>query len=199
MNWICLIWIHFREVAMQPVLNQQKLKALVYYIEVPFLFNFSKVFKFSSWKVLLNYLPEIREPVRKFLVSLRDWPVSKQWFALMLYWSLSFIGANGLQLTAAHFVQKESWRVARTPPTVLENSGRVGRLQREQSAVQRVPMRSLVISQRCKVFLDNAVLIFRTLFHTLTVSAATKDPAFSYGGVSSVANSMIGLIHNSLP
>ena len=62
---------------MQPVLNQQKLKALVYYIEVPFLFNFSKVFKFSSWKVLLNYLPEIREPIRKFLVSLRDWPVSK--------------------------------------------------------------------------------------------------------------------------
>ena len=47
-----------REVAMQPVLDQQKLKVLVYYIEV-----------------LLNYLPGLREPVRKFLVSLRDWPV----------------------------------------------------------------------------------------------------------------------------
>ena len=110
---------------------------------------------------------------------------------------LSFVGANGLQLTTAHFVQEESWRVARTPPTVLENSGRVGRLQREQSAVQRISVRSLVISQRCKVFLDNAVLIFRTLFHTLTVSAASKDPAFPYGGVSSVANSMIGLTHYS--
>ena len=83
---------------------------------------------FSSVKVLLNYLPEIREPIRKFLVSLRDWPVSKQWFALMLHWSLSFVGANGLQLTTAHFIQEESWRAARTPPTVLENSGRVGRM-----------------------------------------------------------------------
>ena len=84
--------------------------------------------EFSSLKVLLNYLPEIREPIRKFLVSLRDWPVSKQWFALMLHWSLLFVGANGLQLTAAHLVQEESWRAARTPPTVLENSGRVGRM-----------------------------------------------------------------------
>ena len=32
----------------------------------------------------------------------------------------------------------------------------------------------------------------RTLFHALSVNAAAKDPAFVYGGVSSVANSMIG-------
>ena len=40
LRWICLIWIHFREVAMQPVLNQQKLKALVYYIEVTIFVKF---------------------------------------------------------------------------------------------------------------------------------------------------------------
>ena len=113
----------------------------------------------------------------------------------MLQWCLLFVGANGLQLTAAHFVQEESGRAARTPPTVLENSGRVGRMQREQSAVQRVSLRSLVISQDNHI--KKIVPIFRTLFHTLTVSAASKDPAFPYGGVSSVANSMIGLVHNS--
>ena len=32
---------------------------------------------FLFCKVLLNYLPGIRGPVKKFLVSLRDWPVSK--------------------------------------------------------------------------------------------------------------------------
>ena len=30
-------------------------------------------------KVLLNYFPGIRDPVKKFLVSLRDWPVSEQY------------------------------------------------------------------------------------------------------------------------
>ena len=70
----------FREVAMQPVLDQQKLKTLVYYIEVVqhFALPFPFPWIFSSFvKVLLNYLPGIRDPVRKFLVSLRDWPVSK--------------------------------------------------------------------------------------------------------------------------
>ena len=70
----------FREVAMQPVLDQQKLKTLVYYIEVVqhFALPFPFPWIFSSFvKVLLNYLPGIRDPVRKFLVSLRDWPVGK--------------------------------------------------------------------------------------------------------------------------
>ena len=67
---------------MQPVLDQQKLKALVYYIEV---YNYLETISqfFLSFhcekKVLLNYFPGIRDPVKKFLVSLRDWPVSEQY------------------------------------------------------------------------------------------------------------------------
>ena len=77
----------FREVAMQPVLDQQKLKTLVYYIEVVqhFALPFPFPWIFSSFvKVLLNYLPGIRDPVRKFLVSLRDWPVSKNFDFILI-------------------------------------------------------------------------------------------------------------------
>ena len=77
----------FREVAMQPVLDQQKLKTLVYYIEVVqhFALPFPFPWIFSSFvKVLLNYLPGIRDPVRKFLVSLRDWPVGKNFDSIKL-------------------------------------------------------------------------------------------------------------------
>jgi len=131
-----------REVAMQPVLNQQKLKALVYYIEV-----------------LLNYLPVIREPIRKFLVSLRDWPVQ------MGYSSLP----HSLYKRKVEELVELHQPFSRTP------AGWEG--CRGSSPQYR--------GYPCGLW---------TLFHTLTVSAATKDPAFPYGGVSSVANSMIGYV-----
>ena len=42
------------------------------------------------------------------------------------------------------------------------------------------------------ISLDHIGTLHRTLFHALSVNAAARDPAFHYGGVSSVANSMIG-------
>ena len=64
-------------------------------------------------------------------------------------------------------------------------------LQRQQSTIQGIPLLPLVVSQN-HILLGAFRFKHRTLFHTLSVNAATKDPAFVYGGVSSVANSMIG-------
>jgi len=131
-----------REVAMQPVLDQQKLKALVYYIEV-----------------LLNYLPGIRDPVKKFLVSLRDWPVQ--------------LGYSSLPHTLYKKKVEELLELhqpfARTP---TEWQGCKG----SSPQYRGYP---------CALW---------TLFHALSVNAAARDPAFHYGGVSSVANSMIGYV-----
>jgi len=129
-----------REVAMQPMLDQQKLKALVYYIEV-----------------LLNYLPGIRGPVKKFLVSLRDWPVQ------MGYSSLP----HTLYKKKVEELLELHQPFARTP---TEWTGCKG----SSPQYRGYP---------CALW---------TLFHALSVNAAAKDPAFHYGGVSSVANSMIG-------
>ena len=51
-----------KEVAMQPVLDQMKLQALVYYIET-----------------LLNFFPNMRPPLKSFLISLREWPVQMRY------------------------------------------------------------------------------------------------------------------------
>jgi len=131
-----------REVAMQPMLDQQKLKALVYYIEV-----------------LLNYLPGIRGPVKKFLVSLRDWPVQ------MGYSSLP----HTLYKKKVEELLELHQPFARTP---TEWTGCKG----SSPQYRGYP---------CALW---------TLFHALSVNAAAKDPAFHYGGVSSVANSMIGYV-----
>jgi thiol oxidase len=131
-----------REVAMQPVLDQQKLKALVYYIEV-----------------LLNYLPGIRDPVRKFLVSLRDWPVQ--------------MGYSSLPHTLYKKKVEELLELHRPfSATPMEWQGCKG----SSPQYRGYP---------CSLW---------TLFHALSVNAAAKDPAFVYGGVSSVANSMIGYV-----
>jgi len=131
-----------REVAMQPVLDQQKLKTLVYYIEV-----------------LLNYLPGIRDPVRKFLVSLRDWPVQ--------------MGYSSLPHTLYKKKVEELLELHRPfSKTPMEWQGCKG----SSPQYRGYP---------CSLW---------TLFHALSVNAAAKDPAFVYGGVSSVANSMIGYV-----
>ena len=65
-------------------------------------------------------------------------------------------------------------------------------MQRQQSSIQGIPLCTLVESSCDIVVLDHNATLHRTLFHALSVNAAAKDPAFHYGGVSSVANSMIG-------
>jgi len=131
-----------REVAMQPILDQQKLKALVYYIEV-----------------LLNYLPGIRNPVKKFLVSLRDWPVQ------MGYSSL--------------------------PHTLYKK--KVEELVELHQPFSKTPTEWQGCKGSSPQYRGYPCSLW-TLFHVLSVNAAAKDPAFVYGGVSSVANSMIGYV-----
>ena len=133
---------------MQPILDQQKLKALVYYIEVPACPSQTFLVFLSFSKVLLNYLPGIRDPVKKFLVSLRDWPVSK-YFELVIICIFKInvhTGADGVQLTTSHTVQEEGGGAGGTSPTLLQNPNRVARLQRQQSAIQRIPLFALVVS-----------------------------------------------------
>lgn len=131
-----------REVAMQPVLDQQKLSALVFYLEA-----------------LLAYLPGLREPTRKFLISLRDWPVQ------MGYTSITHTAYKNKveELSALH----HPW--GGTPEAWTGCAG-------TNSQYRGYP---------CSLW---------TLFHTLTVSAGAEDPAFVYGGVSTVAKAMIGYI-----
>merc|ERR1712080_557990 len=127
---------------MQPLLDQHKLTALVYYIEA-----------------LLNYLPGIREPTRKFLVSLRDWPVQMGYTAV----------SHGVYKNKVKELVSLHHPFSATPEEWTACAGSSPRYR----------------GYPCSLW---------TLFHTLTVIAESSDPAFLYGGVSTVANAMIGYI-----
>jgi len=131
-----------KEVAMQPHLNQVKLQTLVYFIET-----------------LLNYLPNMRPPMRRFLISLREWPVQ------MRYAAVSHTDYKYKVNELSQFYQP----FAATPP---EWEGCAG----SQDQFRGYP---------CSLW---------TLFHTLTVNSAQKEPSLHYGGVSTVANAMIGYV-----
>merc|ERR1712106_69280 len=131
-----------KEVAMQPVLDQMKLQTLVYYIEM-----------------LLNFFPNMRTPMRNFLISLREWPVQ------MRFSAISHTDYKAKVNELSQFYQP----FAATPSDWEGCAGSHSRLR----------------GYPCSMW---------TLFHTLIVNAADKDPAFHYGGVSTVANAMIGYI-----
>ena len=131
-----------KEVAMQPQLDQAKLQVLVFYIET-----------------LLNYLPHMREPMRNFLVSLREWPV------LMRYNAISHTEYKRKVNELSQFYQP----FAATPHDWKGCAGSDPRFR----------------GYPCSLW---------TLFHTLTVNAATQDQAFHFGGVSTVTKSMLGYI-----
>lgn len=133
-----------KEVAMQPVLDQMKLQTLVYYIET-----------------LLNFFPNMRTPIRKFLISLREWPVQMRLSAI------SHTDYKAKVNELSEFYQP----FLETP---LDWKGCAG----SNPQFRGYP---------CSLW---------TLFHTLTENAAAKDPAFHFGGVSTVANAMIGYVRN---
>ena len=130
------------EVAMQPVLDAKKLQTLIYYIET-----------------ILSYFPNMKTPMRNFLISLREWPVQ------MRFASVSHADYKEKVNELSEFYSP----FAATPS---EWEGCAG----SQSHYRGYP---------CSLW---------TLFHTLIVGATDKDPAFPSGGVSTVANAMIGYI-----
>ena len=121
--------------------------------------------------------------------------LSKSWY------QNCFTGADGVQFIASHLVQEEGGGAPRASSPIFQNPNGVAGMQRQQSTIQGIPLFSLVISQN-DIFSDYLIghqFECRTLFHALSVNAAAKDPAFVYGGVSSVANSMIGWFFPSSP
>ena len=84
---------------------------------------------------------------------------------------------------------KSSWSFTNHLPE-LQQSGRGAKAAVHNSGDTLVHSGSLCSYDI--IVLDHNATLHRTLFHALSVNAAAKDPAFHYGGVSSVANSMIG-------
>merc|ERR1711892_48614 len=131
-----------KEIAMQPVLDTEKLQTMVYYLDA-----------------VLNYFPNMKTPLRKFLISLREWPVQMR-FATV---------SNVDYKKKVHELSNFYLPFDDTP---AEWEGCAG----SQSHFRGYP---------CSLW---------TLFHTLVVNSMDEDPAFQHGGVSTVANAMIGYI-----
>ena len=148
------ILCELREVAMQPVLDQQKLKALVYYIEVTLHFFslgfWAFCFERFSWITCLESEIQSRN-------SWCHWGIGQwvKYFDLIIsvffqvLTSISITGTDGVQFIASHIVQEKGGRALGAAPTICQNSKRVAGVQRQQSSIQGIPLCALVV---CDIF-----------------------------------------------
>ena len=74
------------------------------------------------------------------------WTIFDWLFHVNIFASTSTTGADGLQLSPSHIVQEEGGGAPGASPAFCQNSNRVGGLQRQQSAIQGIPLRTMVVS-----------------------------------------------------
>ena len=138
---------------MQPMLDQQKLKALVYYIEVALPLPFFSLYFWAFCFVRFSWITCLESEVQS-RSSWCHWEIGQWVNSLTLYvlsffksWHrLSITGADGLQFIASHIVQEEGGRALGASPTICQNSNRVDGVQRQQSSIQGIPLCALVVS-----------------------------------------------------
>ena len=130
----------------------------MFYITIPLSLH---LFNFFSPKVLLNYLPGIRDPVRKFLVSLRDWPVSENFDFVIFCQNLNINFHNRCRWATVHCLTpctRRRWRssssfIGRFPKP--QQSGRDAKAAVHNTGDTLVPFGSLSKSNLIRAFNSN--------------------------------------------